>query len=127
MVDNTIIHFEIPAEDLEKLKTFYTKLFDWKIIKAPGPVDYWVIQTVPTDQQCMTLRPGVNGGMYKKEAPAQTVINYIEVEDIDKAISNIAELGGTVTMPKQEVMGVGYIAHGLDPEGNPFAVLQSLR
>lgn len=127
MVDNTIIHFEIPGEDLEKLKKFYTKLFDWKIIKAPGPVDYWMIHTVPTDSNGMPLGLGVNGGMYKKEAPSQTVINYIEVEDIDKAVSDIAKLGGTVTMPKQEVMGVGYIAHGVDPEGNHFAVLQSLR
>ena len=127
MVDNTIIHFEIPAEDLEKLKTFYTKLFRWKIFKAPGPVDYWMVHTVPTDSNGMTLGPGVNGGMYKKEASAQTVVNYIEVDDIDETIRNIVKLGGTLTMLKQEVMGVGYIAHAVDPEGNPFAVLQSLR
>jgi predicted enzyme related to lactoylglutathione lyase len=127
MVDNTIVHFDIPAEDLEKLKTFYTQLFKWKIFKAPGPVDYWMIHTVPTDENGMVLGPGVNGGMYKKEVPAQTVVNYIEVDDIDETIRNIVKLGGTLTMLKQEVMGVGYIAHAVDPEGNPFAVLQILR
>ena len=33
MVDRTVVHFEIPAEDVEKLKSFYTKLFGWKIEK----------------------------------------------------------------------------------------------
>ena len=127
MVDNTIIHFDIPANDLEKLKTFYSKLFNWKIFRAPGPVDYWMIQTVPTDEQGMLLKPGVNGGMYKKEDPNQKAVNYIEVENIDESIQNIKKLGGKITMPKQEVPGVGFIASAVDPEGNPFAVLQSLR
>lgn len=127
MVDNTIIHFDIPANDLEKLKTFYTKLFNWKIFRAPGPVDYLMIQTVPTDEQGMLIRSGVNGGMYKKEDANQKAVNYIEVDNIDESIRSIVKLGGTITMPKQEVMGVGYIASAVDPEGNPFAVLQSLR
>ncbi|MCW4016037.1 MAG: VOC family protein [Candidatus Bathyarchaeota archaeon] len=127
MVDNTIIHFDIPANDLEKLKAFYSKLFDWKIFRAPGPVDYWMIQTVPVDEQGMTLRPGVNGGMYKKEESDLKAINYIQVDDIDESIKKIVNLGGKITRQKQEVPGVGYIASAVDPEGNPFAVLQSMR
>jgi predicted enzyme related to lactoylglutathione lyase len=124
MVDNTIIHFEIPADDVEKLKTFYSKLFNWKIIKAPGPVDYWMIQTVPTDEQGMIQRPGVNGGMYKKEEPELKTINYFSVDNIDEYIAAIEKLDGTITRPKMEVPGVGYIAQAVDPQGNPFAVLQ---
>ena len=127
MVDNTIVHFDIPATDLEKLKTFYQKLFNWKIYRAPGPVDYWMIETVPVDEQGMMLRPGVNGGMYKKDQPELKPVNYILVENIDDAIQNIKNFGGTITQPKQEVPGVGYIASAVDPEGNPFAVMQSTR
>lgn len=127
MVDNTIIHFEIPANDLEKLSTFYSKLFNWKIFRVPGPAEYYMIQTVPTDEQGMPLRPGVNGGMTKKEQPTQKPVNYIQVEDIDQQIKKIQKLGGKITMPKQEVPGVGWIASALDPEGNPFAVLQPTR
>jgi hypothetical protein len=127
VVDNTIIHFEIPANDLEKLKTFYSKLFNWKIIRLPGPIEYYMIQTVPVDEQGMTLRPGVNGGMTKKEQPTQKPVNYIQVENIDQQIQKIKTLGGKITLPKQEVPGVGWIASALDPEGNPFAVLQSVR
>ena len=38
----TIVHFEIPAEDIKRAKDFYTGLFDWKFerIKA-GEFEYW--------------------------------------------------------------------------------------
>ncbi len=65
-MDHTLIHFEIPANDVEKLKKFYEEVFGWKIIQSPGPIDYWVIQTVLTDSGGMLQRPGVNGGMYQK-------------------------------------------------------------
>jgi len=31
MVDHTIVHFEIPADDVKKLARFYSELFGWKI------------------------------------------------------------------------------------------------
>lgn len=36
----TICHFEIPAEDIERAKKFYTELFGWKIEKYPVPMEY---------------------------------------------------------------------------------------
>jgi predicted enzyme related to lactoylglutathione lyase len=32
----TRVHFEIPSDDIERAKKFYTDLFDWKIEKWPG-------------------------------------------------------------------------------------------
>ncbi len=32
----TIVHFEIPSDDIERTKKFYTDLFGWKIEKWPG-------------------------------------------------------------------------------------------
>ena len=127
MVDHTIVHFDIPAKDVEKLKKFYSELFNWKIYRVPGPIDYWLIETVPVNEQGMTVRPGVNGGMYKKDQPELKPVNYILVEDIDEYIQKIKHLGGTITQPKQEVPGVGWIALAIDPEGNPFAIIQNMR
>jgi predicted enzyme related to lactoylglutathione lyase len=126
-MDHTIIHFEIPAEDAETLKQFYTGLFGWKIIKYPGPMEYWMIQTVPTDDKGMLLRPGVNGGITKKERPEQKPVNYISVESIDDAIDKVTKLGGKIVTPKQEVSKVGWIATAADPEGNQIALLQPQR
>jgi predicted enzyme related to lactoylglutathione lyase len=126
MVDHTIIHFEIPAEDLEKLRKFYSELFGWKIEKTPAPIDYYMIHTVPTDEKGMLLRPSVNGGMMKKQNPGHKPVNYIAVESVEEYSKRIEALGGKMIVPKTEVPGVGWWAFALDPEGNQFAILQEM-
>ena len=125
-MDNTIIHFEIPAADVEKLKKFYEGLFGWKIEKYPGPMEYWMIHTVPVDEEGMLLRPGVNGGMVKKERAEQKPVNYISVESIDESIEKVKALGRKIVIKKQEVPNVGWIATAVDPEGNQIALLQPM-
>ncbi len=126
MVDHTIVHFEIPANNVEKLRKFYTKLFGWKIEKMPGPMEYWNIETVPVDEQGMPVRPGVNGGMMKRENPEQKQITYIAVESVDEYSKKVKALGGKIIIPKQEVPGVGWWALALDPEGNHFGIFENL-
>ena len=126
-MDNTVIHFEIPADNVEKLKGFYEKLFDWKIIHTPvESMDYWIIQTVPTDDKGMLQRPGVNGGMFPKSPEQKNLlpVNYITVENIDESIKKVADLGGKILMEKQKVPTVGFIALAADPEGNSIGLLQ---
>ena len=126
MVDHTIVHFEIPADDVEKLRKFYSELFGWKIEKMPGPVEYWGIQTVPVDEKGMPIRPGVNGGMMKKQNQEHKPVNYILVESVDEYVNKIESLDGKIIVPKMEVPGIGWWALALDPEGNQFAILQSM-
>ncbi len=126
-MDNTIIHFEIPATDVEKLRKFYAGVFSWKIERHTGPIEYWMIQTVPTDDKGMLQRPGVNGGMLKKQGPEHMPVNYISVESIEASIEKVKALGGKIVVPKQEVPNIGWIATAADPEGNPIALLQPMR
>ena len=127
MVDHTIVHFEIPAANPEKLSNFYSKLFGWKIVRMPGPVEYWGIQTVPTDEDGMLLRNGVNGGMMKRQNSEHSPVNYIAVESVDDYGKKIEELGGRVVVPKMEVPGVGWWAMALDPDGNQFAIMEEMK
>ena len=124
---NRVVHFDILADEPEKLIDFYGKVFGCKFTKWDGPMEYWMIETVPVDEEGIILRPGVNGGMSKKDQPELKPVNYISVEDVDKYIQKIKNLGGKITQGKQEVPGVGWIALGLDPEGNSIAILQSMR
>jgi len=126
MVDHTIVHFEIPADDVQKLRKFYSELFGWKIQKTPGPVEYWSIETVPVDKKGEPIRPGVNGGMMKRQNPEHKPVNYILVESVDEYIKKIEALGGKVIAPKMEIPGIGWWALALDPEGNQFAILESM-
>jgi len=126
-MDHTVVHFEVPADDVEKLRKFYSDLFGWKIEKTPGPMEYWVIETVPVDEKMTPVRMGVNGGLYKKDRPELKPVNYISVESIDEYTKKTEALGGEIIASKQEIPSVGWIAVALDPEGNQFAMLQPIQ
>lgn len=118
------MHFEIPANDAEKLKNFYTNLFGWKIEKMPT-MEYYGVTTVPMDERGNLLRPGVNGGLYKKEKPEQQPVNYISVESVDDYSKKVTELGGQIIVPKMEIPSIGWFALALDPDGNMFGLFES--
>jgi predicted enzyme related to lactoylglutathione lyase len=125
MVDHTIVHFEIPADDVKKLMKFYEDLFGWKFEKVQW-MDYWLIGTVPVDEKGQAIRPGVNGGFYKKETPDNKPCNYISVESIDDYLKKIEALGGRIIVPKQEVPQTGWTAIVADPEGNCLGLFQRM-
>lgn len=121
-----VVHFEIPGDDPEKLVTFYQSLFGWKIDKAPmAGMEYWMVSTVPTDDQGTPTEPGaINGGIMKRQMPAQQPVNYINVESVDDYVQKAKGLGATVAVEKMAVAGMGWFAQLLDPQGNLFAIWQ---
>ncbi len=48
----TVVHFEIPSDNLERTKKFYTELFGWKMDKMPGTgqSEYWTFYTTSNDK-----------------------------------------------------------------------------
>jgi uncharacterized protein len=125
MHKNSVVHFEIYADDPEKLQQFYTSLFDWKIEAVPG-MDYRFIQTVETGPKGPTQAGGINGGMAKRLAgyDPKAWANYVSVESVDQAVERAQVLGARLTKPKAPVPGLGWFAMLLDPQGNSFAVWQ---
>lgn len=116
----TIIHFDITAENPERAKTFYEKLFNWKFQLLPGPGNYYLIET--KDVQGNT---GVSGGMAKREDPKQVgTTNYIGVASLDDAAKKTEQLGGKIIQPKQLLPGWGYLALATDTENNTFGLFQ---
>ncbi|MCJ7634972.1 hypothetical protein MUP77_21605 [Candidatus Bathyarchaeota archaeon] len=123
---HTIVHFDIPANDVVKLRRFYMDLFGWRIDAWLGlGKEYYMIETVPRNEEWLRRRPGVNGGMGKKEKDEKP-LNYISVESVDEYSEKIEKLGGKITVPKQEITGIGWFAIAIDPEGNSFAIMQSI-
>jgi predicted enzyme related to lactoylglutathione lyase len=47
----TIVHFEIPSDNVEKTRKFYSELFGWNIEKwtgaesMPEGMEYWTVTT----------------------------------------------------------------------------------
>jgi predicted enzyme related to lactoylglutathione lyase len=121
MVVRTVVHFEIPADDVSSLSKFYKDVFGWKFDKSPMPdFEYWTIATGPQGKS-------VGGGMYKKMSPNDGPRNFIQAEKIDSVIAAFKRAGGKERMGKQEVPNVGFTFIGTDPEGNVIGLHEPQR
>lgn len=123
-MNHTIVHFEIPADDMDKLRGFYTSVFGWKAVDIPHFKDCVMFRTVPTDEKGMLMEPGLNGGLYRRESKDRVPINYVQVESVDEYVDKAVKAGGKVLLPKQRVPTVGDIAWIADPGGNPLGLVQ---
>ena len=120
---NPIVHFEIPADNIQRAKGFYEKTFSWKIDKFPLPGDeeYWGVRTTEIDNvtKMPKISGAINGGLMKRKNQGQPFMNYISVDSIDKMCKVIEANGGRVCLPKTEIApGMGWIAAFQDTEGN---------
>ena len=118
-MEHPVIHFEIAANDMARLKRFYADLFGWKIEGSAEMPDYQMITTAEEG------KPGINGGLMKKRAPQQCNVNYVSVESIETYANKLQQLGGQMVVPKMAVPKMGYFAVGVDPEGNPVGLWQT--
>ncbi len=116
----TIVHFEIPTDDLERAKKFYTELFGWKIEMQQGPMEYWMITTTNEKGD-----KAIDGGMMQRQNPQQPITNYIDVPSIDEYAVKVEKIGGKVIIPKTAIPDVGYFAVCLDTENNSFAIWET--
>jgi uncharacterized protein len=123
---DSIVHFEIPAKDVKRASTFYTKAFGWQITQFPG-FEYWSLGTAPSDKNGTPTSPGaINGGMGKKGVMAPSAVTVtISVTDIDAALATVKKLGGKVTGKKTPVGDMGFSAYFEDTEGNNIGLFQS--
>ena len=126
---NSVVHFEIPADDTARAQKFYSEIFGWKIQKAPMPgVEYYIVHTVETDEQNMPKAAGaINGGMMKRQAPGETPVIVINVVSLDETLEKIEQAGGKIVVPKMQVGDMGLYARVADTEGNIVGVWQNLK
>jgi predicted enzyme related to lactoylglutathione lyase len=112
------VHFDMTADDPDRMTAFYSRVFGWTFQKWDGPMEYWMATTGDGET-------GINGGISRREAgkPGQTV-NTIAVASIDDSIESIKAAGGQITMDKHEIPGVGIFIQALDTEGNQIGVIQ---
>ena len=127
-VPGKVVHFEIPADNLERAKAFYQKAFGWQINQYPG-MEYHMIGTTPVDQKTQTpTEPGaINGGMTKRNNEVKNTVITVDVADIDSSLKSIEKLGGKIVQNKQPVADLGFTAYFKDTEGNTVGLWQSAR
>jgi predicted enzyme related to lactoylglutathione lyase len=119
-----IAYFEIPADNVDRAKHFYHTLLGWKIQPTKAPMDpskaasmqYQDVITGESKEGTLSM-----GGMYKRQM-AESIINYVMVEDVDKVLAKVEKLGGKIVVPKMEIKSVGLTAIIQDTEGNAIGL-----
>jgi uncharacterized protein len=126
---NKVIHFEIPSDDRERVKKFYSEVFGWELQdQAFGEDVYTMATTSPVDENYMHTEKGaINGGIFQRTSELPNPIITISVPSIDEHIKKIEAAGGTLAVPKGEVPEMGYYAYFKDSEGNLMGLWEDMK
>ena len=122
-------HFELPADNPERARKFYSAVFGWKMNEMPG-MDYTMVSTGPVDAQGMPTEPGhIGGGIAKRGGHVTMPVVTIIVDEIDSTSSAIEKNGGKVLQKKQPIGdgAMGFTAYFKDSEGNVVGLYQAGR
>lgn len=120
-----VVHFEVPADDQDRARNFYSSAFGWKLNPMPE-MDYTTVVTTSTDEQGMPSEPGaINGGLFGRYGELTNPVITVDVDDIDATLEKIGTLGGTTVTPKQEIPDMGFYAYFRDSEGNLMGLWQN--
>ncbi|MBI3784545.1 MAG: VOC family protein [Deltaproteobacteria bacterium] len=113
---NNIVHFDIHADDVERARCFYERVFGWEF-EAWGPPDFYLIHTGTADD------PGIHGSLSARNEPVSGDghTGYectIAVDDLAAIKAAIVANGGTILLDEQEIISVGTLIRFADTEGN---------
>ena len=112
-----VVHFEIISSEAPNLHRFYTSVFGWKIA-ADNPFGYGLVDTRNPGR-------GINGGI---GAPVQGAAGhftiYVQVPNIDSALSRVITEGGRIALPKTTVPNGPTMAQFFDPAGHLMGLIE---
>ena len=120
MTKNSLAWFEIPVSDFERVKTFYSKIFDFEM--ASFQMGTNLMGFFPFDRQ-----GGIGGAITHGEGyvPSQqgTLVYLSGGADLIVAPDRVDDAGGTILLGKTPIgPELGYYARFLDTEGNRLAL-----
>ena len=128
-----VVQFEITGRDPGRLHSFYRSLFGWQLQDTAGghSADYKRTSAAESGipGAIGPTRSGPNAAREQDwDGGSGQLTVYVEVDDIEEAVSQAEALGGTVVSPVFEARGrqllVAFIA---DPEGHVIGLSQGLR
>ena len=125
---DSVTHFEVPVDNIERAKKFYQETFGWKINDIPN-MPYWMAYTCEVDEKFMATEPNkINGGFYKRggeESPHPSIV--LSVKNINASLEKVISNGGSITMNQRQVGNMGLYAQVKDSEGNIIGIWETLK
>ena len=116
-----VVHFEVIGTDGERLREYYSSLFDWKI-NADNPMSYGIVDREDNPASDGTL--GISGGVAGYDEVPNSVTFYVAVPDVEAALAKAEELGGRRVMGPQTVNDEVELGQFADPDGNVIGVVR---
>lgn len=108
-----VVHFEVIGKDGEKLQQFYSDLFGWSI-DTNNPMHYGLVQPGQSGTGQSAIGGGIGSG---PEGYAGHVTFYVEVPDVEEALTKAESLGAKRMMGPEKMDGFE-IGQFVDPEGH---------
>ena len=112
-----VVHFEIISSEAPNLHRFYGSVFGWKIA-ADNPFGYGMVDTRNPGR-------GINGGI-GAPLPGGTghFTIYVQVPNIDAALSRVITEGGRIALSKTTVPNGPTMAQFFDPAGHLMGLIE---
>ena len=116
MARGEITHIEIPADDIDRAKRFYSAVTGWEINDTPDFPNYHMFRTAPQAGGAIGKR-GENVG------PALRI--YITVDRLEDAAAAAEANGGRTVVEPVDIPGMGRYCAVVDPEGNEIGLWEN--
>jgi len=111
-----LCHLDIPVENQERAKKFYTDVFGWTFTSWK---DYYTLFSSNNKKYPLA------GGIYTEKETSKRIslpTTYIAVPDINSHLKKIKDNGGEVTKERSPIGEIGFFANWKDTEGNAFSL-----
>lgn len=109
---------ELMTNDLAGSKAFYSELFGWEMDDDSSAGMPYTLMKIEGQEV---------GGMMENPPEAKGAPSawgsYVTVDDVDKQVARVKELGGTLIMPPREIPMVGRFAVISDPQGAMLTII----
>ncbi len=116
MTTSAVNWFEIPVDDFDRAKAFYSKIFDYEMP---------TLQMGPSQMGILIYEQGkgVGGAIVKGEGQvpsAHGTLVYLNAgTDLSVVLDRVEGAGGKIVLPKTPVApDLGFFAYVMDTEGN---------
>ncbi len=118
-MNNPVGWFEIYVEDMSRAKAFYEAVFGVKLSKLESPgIEMWAFPMSAEGSGAsgaLVKMPGFSSG-------ANSVLVYFSCKDCAVEAAKASKAGGQIQKEKMSIGQYGFIALGIDPEGNMFGL-----
>lgn len=120
-MNNRIVHFELPVNDIEDAGAFYSDVFGWEVENREGA--WGSFHELHTGESTR----GINGSFFRKSSvPPEfaRVIPTIEIDDLETFMTKVKDNGGIIVFGPIQYADLGRMVYFKDPEGNILGMLE---